>query len=118
MNVKILVLTSFVVLGQIAKLKLIELFASAHLAYRATPWLHVQKLGVHPILNVPTTKSVITLPHHPLERNVNLFVGTPHVQLGHRVLQPIIEKYVLVTILFKETVMFHAQNVSTRLVQL
>ena len=117
MNVKILVLTSFVVLGQIAKLKLIELFASAHLAYRATPWLHVQKLGVHPILNVLTTKSVITLPHHPRERNVNLFVGTPHVQLVHHVLQPIIGKYVLVTILFKETVRCLVQNVSILFVQ-
>ena len=118
MNAKIHVLTSFVALEHLAKLKLIELFVSALPAYRATPWLPVQKLGVHPTLNVLTTKSVITLPHRPHERNVNLCVGTPHVQRVHHVVQPIIEKYVLAIILFKETVMFLVQNVSTLLIKL
>ena len=60
MNVKTLALTLFVVLEQLVKVKLIELFVSVLRAYRVTPWLTVLKLVVHLILNVQTTKSVNT----------------------------------------------------------
>ena len=56
----ILALTLFVVLEQLVKVKLIELFVSVLRAYRVTPWLTVLKLVVHLILNVQTTKSVNT----------------------------------------------------------
>ena len=101
------------VLGQIVKLKLIELFVSVHLAYKATPWWHVLRLAVHLILNVQTTKNVITSLHHQTERNVNHFVGTIHVHLVLLVVHQITEKYVPAIIHFKEMDMYPVQNVSS-----
>ena len=118
MNVKTLALTLFVALEQLVKLKLIELFVSVHRAYRVTPWLPVQKLVVHLILNVQTTKNVITSHHHQIEKNVNLFVATTHVHLVPHVAHQTTEKYVPAIIHFKEMDMYLAQNVSSHLNQL
>jgi hypothetical protein len=60
MNVKILVLTSFVVAGLNVRQKLIELFVSVLQVYKVTLWLLVLKLDALLILNVQKTKSVIT----------------------------------------------------------
>ena len=106
MNVKIHVLISFAVLELSARQKLIELFANVLQAYRATHWLLVLKPDVLLILNVPEMKSVIISLLHLQEKNANLYVEIILVQLGPRVLQATIEKFVLVIILFKEMDMF------------
>ena len=106
MNVKIHVLISFAVLELSARQKLIELFANVLQAYRATHWLLVLKPDVLLILNVPEMKSVIISLLHLQEKNANLYVEIILVQLGLRVLQATIEKFVLVIILFKEMDMF------------
>ena len=107
MNVKIHVLTSFAAVELSARQKLIELFANVLQAYRATHWLLVLKPDVLLILNVPEMKSVIISLLHLQEKNANLYVEIILVQLGPRVLQAAIEKFVLVIILFKEMDMFH-----------
>ena len=106
MNVKIHVLISFAVLELSARQKLIELFANVLQAYRATHWLLVLKPDVLLILNVPEMKSVIISLLHLQEKNANLYVEIILVQLGLRVQQATIEKFVLVIILFKEMDMF------------
>ena len=106
MNVKIHVLTLSAAVELSAKQKLIELFANVLQAYRATHWLLVLKLDVLLILNVPEMKSVITSLLHLQEKNANLYVEIILVQLGLRVLQTTIEKFVLVIILYKEMDMF------------
>ena len=53
-------------------------------------------------------KSVIISLLHLQEKNANLYVEIILVQLGLRVLQATIEKFVLVIILFKVTDMCHA----------
>lgn len=102
MNAETHVLTSFVVAGLNVRQTLIGLYVSVLLVYRATLWLLVLKLGVLLILNVPKTKSVIIKHPHLHERSANHYVETILVQPEPPVLQIIIEKYVLVTILFKE----------------
>ena len=106
MNVKIHVLISFAVLELSARQKLIELFANVLQAYRATHWLLVLKPDVLLILNVPEMKSVIISLLHLQEKNANLYVEIILVQLGLRVLQATIERFVLVIILYKEMDMF------------
>ena len=66
----------------------------------------VLKPDVLLILNVPEMKSVIISLLHLQEKNANLYVEIILVQLGPRVLQATIEKFVLVIILFKEMDMF------------
>ena len=66
----------------------------------------VLKPDVLLILNVPEMKSVIISPLHLQEKNANLYVEIILVQLGLRVQQATIEKFVLVIILFKEMDMF------------
>ena len=117
MNAMILALTLFVVLEQLVKVKLIELFVSVHRAYRVTPWLPVLKLVVHLILNVQTTKNVITSIRHQIVKNANLYVEITHVHKVPLVVHPIIAKYVLATILFKEMDTCPVQNVSAFLIQ-
>jgi hypothetical protein len=112
MNVKILVLTSFVVAGLNVRQKLIELFVSVLQVYKVTLWLLVLKLDALLILNVQKTKSVITAHARLHEKNANLYVETAHVQPEPPVLQIIIERYVLVTIHFKEMDMCLVLNVS------
>ena len=117
MNVKTLAWTLYVALEQLVRLNFINLFASVHQAYRVTLLWHVRKLVVHLILNVQTTKSVITRPHLQIERNANFFVGTAHVHLVLYVAHQIIEKYVPAIIHFKEMDMYLVQNVSSLVIQ-
>ena len=117
MNVMTLALTLYVVLEQFVLLNLIYLFVSVHQAYRVTPLWHVLKLVVHLILNVQTTKNVITSIRHQIVKNANLYVETTHVHKVPLVVHQIIEKYVLATTLFKEMDMCPVLNVSALLTQ-
>ena len=74
MNVSILVIELFVDLGQNAKLKLTELFATVLLVLKEILLFHVQKLDVLPIRNVHLMKNVITCHLQAQEKNVNLYV--------------------------------------------
>ena len=111
-NAKIHVLTSFVVVEQIVKLKLIELFVNVLLVCKATLWFLAPRLDVLLAMNALTMRNVIILHRLQHEKNVSHYVGKIHVHLVLLVLQIITEKYVLATTLFKETDMFLVQNVS------
>jgi hypothetical protein len=112
MNAKIHVLTSFVVVEQIAKQKLIELFANVLLACKVTLWFLAPRLDVLLAMNVLKMRNVIILHRLQHKKNASHYVGKIHVHLVLLVLQIITEKYVLATTLFKETDMFLVLNVS------
>ena len=111
MNAETPVLTLFVAVRQIVKLKHTEQYVNVLLVCKATHWFLARKLDVLLALNVLTMKNVIILHHHQLEKSVNHCAGEIHVLKVLLVQQIITEKSVLVTTLFKETAIYHVQNV-------
>ena len=112
MNVKTHVWPSFVVIEQIVKLRLIELFVNVLVAYKVTHWLLALKLDVLQALSVLIMKNA-TILHHPLhEENASHYVERIHALPALLARQIITEKHVLVTIPFKETDIYLVQNVS------
>ena len=99
------------VVEQFVKSKIIELFANVLPVCKVTHWSLVLRLDVLLALNALTMKNVIILRLHLLEKNVSHCVGKILVPVALLAQQVITEKSVLVTTLFKETAIYHVQNV-------
>ena len=112
MNAETHVLTLFVAVRQIVKLKRIEQYVNVLLVCKATHWFLALKLDVLLALNVLTMKNVITLHRHQIEKNVNHCAGKIHALSALLAQQIITEKSVLVTTPFKATDIYLVQNVS------
>ena len=100
------------VIEQIVKLKLIELFVNVLLACKVTHWFLARRLDVLQALSVLIMKNA-TILHHPLhEENASHYVERIHALPALLARQIITEKHVLVTIPFKETDIYLVPNVS------
>ena len=112
MNAETPVLTLFVAVRQIVKLKRTEQYVNVLLVCKETHWFLALKLDVLLALNVLAMKNVIILRHRQVERSVSHCAGKIHALLALLALQKITEKSVLVTTPFKATDIYLVQNVS------
>ena len=91
--------------------KIIELFVNVLPVCKVTHWFLVLRLDVQLASNALTMRNVTILRPRLLEKTVSHCAGKILVPGALLVQQVITEKYVLVTTLFKETAIYHVQNV-------
>ena len=78
MNAEIPVLTLFVAVRQVVKLKHIEQYVNVLLVCKGTHWFLALKLDALLALNVLAMKNVIILRHRLVEKSVNHCAGEMH----------------------------------------